>query len=124
MMYAYLFLALSVFVAGFQLALFFGAPWGAYTLGGRYPGKLPGPIRVLTLVQIGILILFNGLVLSKAGLIEVLASKAEIGIWVVVAFFVLGTVANLSSSSKKERNLMGPLNIIALICALMIALEA
>ena len=124
MMYAYLFLALSVFVAGFQLALFFGAPWGAYTLGGRYPGKLPGPIRFLTLAQIEILILFNAVVLSKAGLIGLLKSKAEIGIWVVVVFFVLGTVANLSSPSKKERNLMGPLNILALLCALLLALEA
>jgi hypothetical protein len=124
MIYAFIFLALSIFVIGFQLALAFGAPWGAYTLGGKYPGKLPKQMRIFTLVQIAILFVFNGIVWTKAGLSDKMESKAEIGIWVVVGFFVLGTLANFSSASKKERRLMGPLNIIALICALMLALEA
>ena len=50
MIFAYLFFALSVFIAAFQLALAFGAPLGEFTLGGKYPGKLPPKIRVLTLV--------------------------------------------------------------------------
>ena len=32
------FLVLTAIGALFQLALALGAPWGAYTLGGKYPG--------------------------------------------------------------------------------------
>jgi hypothetical protein len=39
--FAWIYIVLTIFVAVFQLALIFGAPLGEYTLGGRYPGKLP-----------------------------------------------------------------------------------
>lgn len=38
---AYIATALLLVVAGFQLALAFGAPWGAAAWGGRHPGVLP-----------------------------------------------------------------------------------
>jgi hypothetical protein len=123
MVFAWIYIVLSVIIALFQLALALGAPWGDFTLGGRYPGKLPPRIRMAALVQIGILFLFAALVASRGGVaFEGLSGAARIGVWFVAAFFVLGTVMNLSSPSKKERIVMGPANIIALVCAVAVAL--
>ncbi len=122
--FAYIFMGLTIFITVFQLALAFGAPLGEFTMGGKFPGKLPGKMRVAALIQIIILMLFAALVISKAGIaLESFLGIAKIGIWFVSVFFVLGSVANLSSTSKKERFIMGPLNIIALICTFMVAIS-
>ena len=63
---------------------------------------------------------------SKEVIVSVCASLygvARIGAWVVFAFFIPGSILNLSSPSKKEKLVMGPLNIIALICAFMVAMQ-
>jgi hypothetical protein len=120
---AYVFLVLAVLVALFQLALAFGAPWGEFTMGGRFPGKLPNSMRVAAIVQIAILGVFVLIVLSRSGLaFASMESFGRIGIWFVVAFFVFGTILNVSSESKKEKYVMGPANIIALISLLFVAL--
>lgn len=63
------------------------------------------------------------MVVSKAGLaFASLYSIAKIGVWFVFAFFIIGSIANLTSPSKKERVTMGPLNIVALICSFMVAI--
>lgn len=122
MIFAYIFISLCFFVGVFQLALVFGAPLGEFTLGGKFPGKLPPTMRVAALLQIGVLVLFILIVMSKSGLALVeLHEMARKGIWVVLGFFILGTIFNFSSPSKKEKMIMGPLNVIALFCAFMIA---
>ncbi|MEC9103835.1 MAG: hypothetical protein VX878_08475, partial [Pseudomonadota bacterium] len=45
-----IFAALAVVVAGFQLGLAAGRPWGHLTMGGRYPGRLPLFMRFSALV--------------------------------------------------------------------------
>jgi hypothetical protein len=121
--FAWIYIVLTVFVAVFQLALIFGAPWGEYTLGGRYPGKLPANIRIAAVVQIFILVFFAVIVMARSGLaFSGIDNLGRIGIWFVVAFFVLGTVMNLSSPSKKEKMVMGPLNVTALASTTIIAL--
>jgi hypothetical protein len=121
--FAWIYIVLTVFVAVFQLALIFGAPWGEYTLGGRYPGKLPTNIRIAAVVQIFILVFFAVIVMARSGLaFSGIDNLGRIGIWFVVAFFVLGTVMNLSSPSKKEKMVMGPLNVTALASTTIIAL--
>jgi hypothetical protein len=124
MAFAYIFIALSVVVAMFQFALALGAPLGAYTLGGKFPGKLPDKMRVAAFIQILILAIFTVIVVSKSGLAFVgLYGISRIAIWVVFAFFILGSILNLSSPSKKERAVMEPLNVIALICTFMVAIK-
>jgi hypothetical protein len=99
--------------------LVFGAPLGEYTMGGKFPGKLPVKMRIAAFVQIFILLLFASIVIAKAGIsLEQYHRIARIGIWFVVAFFVLGSIVNLSSPSRKERLVMGPANLIALITTL------
>ena len=122
--FAYIYLFLTVFVVVFQLSLALGAPLGEYTLGGKFPGQLPPKLRLAALLQIVFLLLFAAIVAARAevALVEYHA-MSRIGIWFVVAFFVLGSVVNLLSPSKKERRVMGPANIVALISTLIVAIS-
>jgi hypothetical protein len=121
---AKLYIALTAIIVLFQLALVFGAPLGEYTMGGKFPGKMPVKMRIAALIQIFILLLFVSIVIAKSGIsFEQYHSIGRIGIWFVVAFFVLGSIVNLSSPSRKEKLVMGPANIIALIITLLIAIR-
>ena len=62
-------------VVAFQLALAAGAPWGAYAMGGAFPGRYPPALRVLAVVQGAVIGLLVVVVLSDAGLVA--ASIAE-----------------------------------------------
>lgn len=118
-----IFLLIILVVILFQVALVCGAPWGEYTMGGKFSGKLPLKIRVVVLFQIFILILFAFIVLAKTKLaLEQYHSFGRIGIWFVVGFFILGSILNLATPSKKERNLWGPVNLIALAISFFLAL--
>lgn len=100
----------------FQVMLVLGAPWGEYTIGGKYPGKLPKSIKALVLIQILVLIGFGYIIAEFTGLIQQEPKIfGNIGIWFVFAFFVLGTLLNWITPSKKERMVWGPVNSIFLI---------
>jgi hypothetical protein len=117
------FLILTTIGALFQLALALGAPLGEYTLGGRFPGKLPPKIRVAAVAQILVMVLFAFIVLVRAGLIfGELYAISRVAIWFVVGFFVLGSLANLSTPSKRERLVWGPVNVLLLMVTIVIAL--
>ncbi len=118
-----MFLLLALIGSIFQLALALGAPLGEYTLGGKYPGKLPQKIRLAALIQILVMGFFVVIALTRSGMIlPTLYNASRIAIWFVVAFFVLGSIANLSSPSPKEKRLWGPVNILMLILSILIAL--
>ena len=119
------FLAFVVIGTLFQLALALGAPLGDYTLGGKYPGKLPPKMRVAALVQILVLFVFALIVLVRSGTaLPNLQAFGRVGIWFVVGFFVLGSIANLSTPSKRERLLWGPTNVLMLGISILIAVSA
>ena len=121
---ANIYIVLTIIIVLFQLALVCGAPLGEYTMGGKFPGKLPLKMRIAALIQIFILLLFASVVIAKAGIsLEQYHSIGRIGIWFVVAFFVLGSIVNLLSPSRKEKLIMGPANLIALIITLLIAIR-
>lgn len=118
------FVVLSIAIGILQLALALGAPLGEYTMGGKFSGKLPFKMRIAALVQLFVLLFFVIIVLTKAGLaFQQFYSIGRIGIWFIVAFFILGSIVNLSSPSKKERHIMGPANIIALLSTLVVAIN-
>lgn len=122
--FAYIYLILTAFIIVFQIILALGAPLGEYTLGGKFPGKLPPKIRLAALVQIVFLILFAAIVAARAEVaLAAYHNISRVGIWFVVGFFVLGSVVNLSSPSVKEKRVMGPANVIALICTLVVAIN-
>jgi len=49
---AILYVVVSIGVIAFQIALAAGAPWGAYAMGGAFPGQLPPAMRVTALIQV------------------------------------------------------------------------
>lgn len=117
------FIVISVIVTGFQIALALGAPLGKLTLGGKYPGVLPKKIRVAAVIQILILWMFVYIVAIKAELIQ---NQPDVigtfGIWFVTLFFLFGSIMNISSPSKPERILWGPINALTFLAVLLIAL--
>jgi hypothetical protein len=120
-----IFFTFCIIVALFQFSLALGAPWGEYTLGGRFPGQLPPKMRIAALIQIIILFVLAFIVLLKSGLaFNQFYSISKIGIWFVVAFFVLGSILNLATPSKKERMIWGPVNILLLVASIVVALTS
>lgn len=117
---AWLYMLLALIVTGFQLALAAGAPWGHLAMGGRYPGRFPGPMRVGAVLQAVLLVVFAIVVLGRAGAV----SPAPPGwlFWVAVAFSALAAVLNLITPSIPERRLWGPVSVLMLICVLRVAL--
>ncbi len=117
------FIIISVIVTLFQLALAFGAPLGKFANGGKFPGSLPKNMRFLPFIQIAILWFFVYIVSIESNIISNQPSAlGSIGIWFVVAFFFLGSILNLSTPSKPERIVWGPVNVITFIAVLLIAI--
>lgn len=110
----------------FQLALALGAPWGARAWGGAHPGRLPRGYRIASA--------FAGLVLYPLILLLVLDAGAAVDLgwvsggsartwmWVLTAFFALGTLANAASRSRPER-IWAPVSALIAVCTAIIALS-
>lgn len=110
--------------AAFQLALAFGAPWGDHAYGGRAQttdGRLPPAYRVMSAAAVPILLLASWIVLAKADLVSTDAGWIDVGVWVVFGYLVLNTFANLASSSKVERHVIGSLTAVAAVATLIVA---
>lgn len=83
---AVVFTGVTTCAVGFQLALAAGAPWGAYAIRGRFPGRFPPAARVAAVIQASILGLLAAIVLARAGLMfERLQTSATWPVWIVVA---------------------------------------
>jgi hypothetical protein len=119
---ALLYLAATLVVVGFQVALALGAPWGAYAMGGRSAGRLPPSMRLLALVQAVVLGLLALVVLGSAGLIAIgLVTEWPWLIWLVVAMAVVSVGLNATSRSPGERRLWVPVGLVLLACSLVVA---
>lgn len=101
--------ALATLPATMHIALAAGAPWGRFTVGGRFPGRLPPTWRALALVQAALLGMMAAVVLDRGGVIE--ASLPTALFWPVVALTVLTCLANNISPSRPERRLWGPVTL-------------
>jgi len=122
---ALVFAATIALVIGFQLALAAGAPWGAYAMGGSFPGRYPPAMRVAAVVMALILALVALVVLSCAGLLlPGLAAGTPWVIWVIVALSAVGVVMNAASRSAGERRLWVPVTLVLLVSSLVVALTA
>lgn len=117
------FLIVAIFVSALQIALALKAPLGSYTMGGRYEGVLPKPLRIAAIIQVVILWIFVYIVSASSELIKNQpAFVSHVLLWFVVVFFFFGTIMNLTSKSKKERNLFGPINLITFVLLLILAI--
>jgi hypothetical protein len=120
---ASLFAALSLIVMVFHACLAAGAPWGAASMGGRYPGKYPPKMRWVAVLNLVVVALMAIVVLSRAGLIfNDVMPFARIAIWVVVVMFLAGTVMNTITPSKIER-IWAPVALLQFVTSLLVALR-
>jgi hypothetical protein len=87
---AYVFAAMIVALAVFQIALAAGAPLGRFAWGGAHE-RLPAGFRLGSLASILIYGACAGIILDRAGLAEVVGDDvSRIGAWVIAGFFTLG----------------------------------
>lgn len=112
----------SVGVIAFQIALAAGAPWGAYAMGGAFPGQFPPEMRVAAVVQAVILAALALVVLARAGVAMPRWSRSSRWlIWVVVVFSALSLVVNLITPSAGERAIWAPVAFIMLVSSVIVA---
>ncbi len=110
-------------VVAFQIALALGAPWGAYAMGGRYPGRFPLPMRVAAVIQAIVLGAIAVIVLSRAGLfVTDLTEAFAWSIWIAVVVSALSVAVNMASPSAPERRIWVPVGLVMLSSALIVAL--
>ena len=102
------FAVLAVCVAGFHLGVILGAPWGALTMGGRWPGVLPPAARVLSALS-------GGLVLGMAAVVW--RGRPRAAMWAVAALAGLAVLANAATPSPAERALWLPVTLVMLAAA-------
>jgi len=102
---AQIFAALCGVVILFQIAVAWGAPWGALTQGGRIDGPLPRSGRIVAALSASALGWMAATILSAAGM--GLGWPRWTG-WVTVGLMLLSAVLNWVSPSAAERALWGP----------------
>ena len=121
---ALIFAVVAGAVVAFQLALALGAPWGAYAMGGAFPGRFPPPLRVAAVAQAVVICLLAVVVLSAAGLVlPDLAAAFPWLVWVPVAVSALAVVLNSISRSAGERRIWVPVAMLLLVSSLVVALN-
>jgi hypothetical protein len=120
---AYLYSLLTVGIVAFQLALAAGAPWGSYAMGGTVSGKYPAGLRVAAVVQAIVLVVFAGVMLSRA---EVALPRwrraSRWAAWLAVAFGAVSLVLNLITPSSGERAIWAPVAFLMLASGLVVVL--
>lgn len=115
---------ISLVVIAFQIALAAGAPWGAFAMGGAFPGQFPPELRVAAVVQAVILAGLALVVLARAGVVLPRLSRTSRWlIWVVVAFSALSLVLNLITPSAGERAIWAPVALVMLVCSVTVAVS-
>ena len=112
----------SAGVVAFQIALAAGAPWGAFAMGGAFPGQFPPALRIAALFQAALLAGMAAVVLARAGLIFPKWSRVSRWlVWFVVAFAALSLVLNLITPSARERAIWAPTAFLLLISSALVA---
>jgi NADPH:quinone reductase-like Zn-dependent oxidoreductase len=121
---ALLYAAVSVGIVAFQIALAAGAPWGAYAMGGVFPGQFPLALRIAALAQAALIAGMAAVVMSRAGLILAGRSAASRWlVWLVVAFAAVSLVLNLITPSAGERAIWAPVALLLLASSAVVAIE-
>lgn len=113
-------------VAGVQLGLALGAPWGAHVYGGRatvVDGVLAGSYRAASGAAAVLLLGAGHVVLARAGVVtsHLRHTVLRRGTWGIAAFLALNTLGNVASPSGFERWGMGAVTATAAVLAALVA---
>ncbi|HYH75590.1 MAG TPA: hypothetical protein VD735_06575 [Candidatus Saccharimonadales bacterium] len=108
----------------FQILLIAGKPLGHFAWGGAHR-VLPPKLRKASVVSIVLYALFAVLILSKAGVADIIPSQhiTSIGMWVSTGYFLLGIPLNAISRSRNERLTMTPVVTALAIAFLIVTLQ-
>lgn len=111
-------------VFAFQVGLAAGAPWGLAAWGGSHAGTLPRRLRIASASSTLILGFFAWIVLARDGAVGTRLSNDVLGAlaWIVVGYFVLGTLVNLISRSPRER-WWAPVSLAIAVCVGLLAVS-
>ncbi len=113
---------ISTGVIAFQVALAIGMPWGAFAMGGAFPGQFPPSLRVAALLQAVLSAVMPAIVLSRVGLALPAWYRASRWLtWVVVAVAGVSTVLNVITPSSAERAIWAPVSLALLASSLVVA---
>ena len=119
---ALLYTGVSAGIVVFQVALAAGVPWGAYAMGGAFPGTFPLTLRVAALVQAALIAGMAVVVLSRAGLVlRGWSGVTRWLVWVAVAFAAVSFVLNLITPSAAERAIWAPVALLLLASSTVVA---
>ncbi len=121
---AIVFAIVTLGVVAFQFALALGVPWGAYAMGGAFPGRYPAGMRVAAAVQAVILAIIALAVLSAAGVVATPWGVTPTWVtWGVAALLGVGLVLNVITPSAGERRIWAPVVAIMLACSIVVAVS-
>lgn len=119
---AIIFSILSAILVLFQLGLTIGMPWGEASMGGKFPGKYPPKMRVVSLVNSILLCFMAAIVLTKSGMLfPHFKTFSNVTIYFVVGFSTVATILNIITPSKIERKLWAPVSTMLLITSIIVA---
>lgn len=119
--------ALFAVLAFFQIALAFGAPWGAHVYGGRVSnadGTLPRKWRLASGAAAIILLVFGWVMLARGGVVTSDVSETLLTVlaWMVVAYMAINTAMNFASKDRVERWFFGSISaLLVVLCAVVAA---
>jgi hypothetical protein len=121
---AIVFALVAVGVIAFQLALALGAPWGAYAMGGAFPGRFPPALRAAAVVQAALIGVLALIVLSAADLAwPELVDAVPWLAWLPVVTSAVASGLNAISRSAGERRIWVPVTLVMLATSLIVALS-
>ena len=119
---ATVFTILTGIVIIFQGCLAAGLPWGAASMGGKYPGKYPPKMRIVAIINMLVLGFAAAIVLSAADILfSQLKPIVRVGIWFVVGFYSIATILNTITPSKIER-IWAPVALLQAITSSIVAI--
>jgi hypothetical protein len=107
-----------VVVAAFQVALVFGAPWGAYTQGGETEGALGTSGRVVAAISCAILLVMAAAILARVreGPLEDAPAKLVTALaWFTTIYAAVAVAFNLATQSSSERAVFAPTAILLFV---------
>lgn len=104
-----------VSIAAFQVALVLGAPWGAYTQGGRKDGALDTSGRVVAAISCAVLLVMAAAILARVreGPLERAPRRLVTTLsWFTTIYSAVAVVINLATESSSERLVFAPTAIL------------
>jgi hypothetical protein len=116
---AMIYAAATTLPIAMHVGLIAGAPWGRFTMGGHFSGRLPAVWRVLPLVQAALLIAMSCSVLQRANLLDLSLPSYAFPLTLLLTFVTL--IANSFSPSRPERRLWTPVTAAMALSAAAVA---